>query len=233
MTVVNKLNSAYSVKYGVDFGVVRNVPDKDLDEEEYSIPEEYIKSGFLIYQGAVNKDRGLEELIDIVYEIKEFRLMIVGDGDVINTLRQKVSDLKLEDFVYFTGKIEPSKLKSVTRKALLGLSLEKKTNLNYYYALPNKLFDYIRAGIPVLCSDFPEMRKIIDSYQVGRVADPDDRNEIKQLIKLMISDNERRQEWIKNTSFASEELSWNIEQNQLYGIYKKVGIDLQVVSEKK
>jgi len=227
-TVNESLSKMYSVRYGVEFGVVRNVPDNDLEVKEFSLPAEFAEKGFMIYQGAVNKDRGLEELIDIIAEEKELRLIIAGDGDVIEDLKKRVYNADISDFVLFTGKIEPGMLKGLTHKALMGLSLEKKTNLNYYYALPNKLFDYIRAGIPVLCSNFPEMRKIVLDYKVGRVIDPANKAEIKRNIKLMINDQEKRAEWISNTRLASGELSWNNERKQLVNIYQKVGIEIKI-----
>ncbi len=225
-TVNDSLAKMYSAKYGIDFGVVRNVPDSSLKEEDYQVPPDFREEGFLIYQGAVNKDRGLEELIDIISEERKFRLIIAGDGDVIEELKKTVSSQGISNFIRFTGKISPGELKTLTKNALLGLSIEKKTNLNYYYALPNKLFDYIRAGIPVLCSSFPEMRKIIDEYEVGKVVDPGNRDEIKKRILEMIDDEESRKCWINNTANASKELSWDIEQKRLVSIYKKVGIEL-------
>lgn len=229
-TVNESLAKMYSVKYGIEFGVIRNVPDGHVEEEEVSVPDEYINSTFIIYQGAVNKDRGLEELIEIIGEEQSYKLVIAGDGDVIEALKNKVRFLGIENNVLFIGKLRPRKLKWLTKQAALGISLEKKTNLNYYYALPNKLFDYIHAGIPVLCSGFPEMRKIVQGYEVGMIVDPDKREEIKKMISIMLNDLEKRKKWMKNARIASNELNWKNEQNRLVGIYRKVGIDIKLNS---
>ncbi len=227
-TVNESLAKMYSAKYGIEFDVVRNVPDRFIEEKEFSLPEEVKNSSFIIYQGAVNKDRGLEEIIEIIYEERTFKLIIAGDGDVIKALKKKVKFLDIEANVFFTGKLRPQELKWLTRQASLGVSLEKKTNLNYYYALPNKIFDYIHAGIPVLCSGFPEMRKIVQGYEVGRITDPENRKEIRRLIELMLEDEETRRKWKNNTRIAAEELNWGNEQKKLLSIYKKVGIELNI-----
>lgn len=227
-TVNESLAKMYSVRYGIEFAVIRNVPDTDLEEEAYDIPKDFRENGFLIYQGALNRDRGLENLIDIVAESGQLRLIIAGDGDVIDSLQERVRIKHAEDRIHFTGKIRPGKLKGITRHALLGLSLERKTNLNYYYALPNKLFDYIRAGIPVLCSAFPEMSKIVNEQKVGLTVNPSDSESIKKLIDYMIQDSDERKMWIQNTKKASEELIWKVEQAGLRDIYRKAGLEIHV-----
>ncbi len=229
-TVNESLAKMYSAKYGIEFGVIRNVPDDHMESEEFSVPKEFIKYDFIIYQGAVNKDRGLEEIIEIIYEEKKYKLIIAGDGDVIGALKNKVRFLGIENNVLFIGKIRPRNLKWLTTQAALGISLEKKTNLNYYYALPNKLFDYIHAGIPVLCSGFPEMRKIVQGYDVGKIVDPGNREEIKKMIDFMLKDKAAREKWMENARNATDELNWKNEQNKLISIYRKVGIDIHLNS---
>ena len=229
-TVNESLAKMYSAKYGIEFGVIRNVPDDHMESEEFPVPGEFIENDFIIYQGAVNKDRGLEEIIEIIYEKQKYKLIIAGDGDVIEALKNKVRFLGIENNVLFIGKIRPRNLKWLTAQAALGISLEKKTNLNYYYALPNKLFDYIHAGIPVLCSGFPEMRKIVKGYDVGKIADPANREEIKKMIGFMLSDNAERKKWMGNARTAADELNWKNEQNKLISIYRKVGIEIQLNS---
>ena len=229
-TVNESLGKMYSVKYGIEFGVIRNVPDSYVEEEKFNLPEDYNDNNFIIYQGAVNKDRGLDEVIEIIYEEKAIKLIVAGDGDVMKGLRNKVKFLGVEDRVFFTGKLRPAELKWLTRQAALGISLEKKTNLNYYYALPNKIFDYIHAGIPVLCSGFPEMRKIVQKYDVGRIVDSEKREDIRKNIKLMLEDDLRRQKWKENAKTAASELNWENEQNKLISIYKKVGVELTLDS---
>lgn len=227
-TVNSSLAKMYSAKYGIEFDVVRNVPDMDIPEKETFLPELFMKEGFIIYQGAVNKDRGLGELLEIIAENRDFRLLIAGDGDMMHELKSKVEELQLYENVFFSGKLEPGKLKYLTCRAKIGISLEKKTNLNYYYALPNKLFDYIIAGIPVLCSAFPEMRNIVENYKVGMIVDPKNRDNITESLRIVLYDEEKRREWIENIQLAAETLNWKEEQARLEEIFKKVNINIQV-----
>ncbi|MFW5644502.1 MAG: glycosyltransferase [Bacteroidota bacterium] len=227
-TVNDSLAKMYSAKYGIEFGVIRNVPDGHIDEEAFLIPDEYSKHDFIIYQGSVNKDRGLEEMLEIMVENNNYKLVIAGDGDVIDVLKRKAKNLGIENRVLFVGQLRPRNLRWLTKQAALGISLEKKTNLNYYYALPNKIFDYIYGGIPVLCSGFPEMRKIVQGYDVGTIVDPDSREEIQKSLEYMLGTTEAREKWKENTRVAARELNWKNEQNKLISIYKKVGIEIQL-----
>ena len=230
-TVNESLAKMYSAKYGIEFGVIRNIPDNLVKEKKYSLPEEFENNGFIIYQGAINKDRGLEDVMELIGEEQQLRMVIAGDGDIMESLKTRAGEIGIRDRVLFTGSLKPARLKSLTKKARLGISLEKKTNLNYYYALPNKLFDYIHAGIPVLCSGFPEMRKIVEHYEVGMIVDPGKREEIKQVLKMMFFDVEKQQKWRENAKLAAEELTWKTKQKKIADIFKKAGLNLEQVSD--
>ena len=117
--------------------------------------------------------RGIELMIhSMVYLPSVYQLMIVGGGDVEASLKELAVNLGVANRIEFTGKLTPETLAGqhgITAKAMLGLSLEEDLGLNYRYALPNKLFDYLQARVPVLVSDLPEMRKIVEKYKVGEV----------------------------------------------------------------
>lgn len=223
-TVNSTLAKMYSAKYGVEFRVIRNVPEKNARKEEYPLPVEIQKNKLVIYQGAVNKDRGLEEMIDAIREFEDVTLIIAGSGDILNELKRIVFSEGLDDKVYFTGRIIPSMLRSLTGKAQLGVSLERKTSLNYYYALPNKIFDYIHAGIPVLCSSFPEMRNVVEGSEVGMTIEPGNRDLLIDSLRKCLFDEELRKKWQGMTVKASEELCWENEQKKIREIYSLAGI---------
>ena len=123
----------------------------------------------ILYQGSVNVGRGLELMIETIKLLQDCVLVIVGSGDILEDLEQMVLKEGLEDKVKFTGRMTPSKLRGFTPSATIGISLEEDLGLNYRYALPNKLFDYIHAEVPVIVSDLPEMKKIVLEYEVGQV----------------------------------------------------------------
>ncbi len=223
-TVNDTLAKMYSAKYGLKFHIIRNVPSGNTQALDFKLPERISGRKIILYQGAVNKDRGLEEMIDLMRGLENTVLIIAGDGDVLEILKQLVYKEKLDEYIYFTGRLCPNRLRSLTQKADLGISLERKTNLNYYYALPNKLFDYIQAHVPVVCSDFPEMKRIIDTYNVGVTIHPGNKENLKQTLLHAMNDKEKRKEWQENCIKASADLNWNVEEKQMISIYRQLGL---------
>jgi glycosyltransferase involved in cell wall biosynthesis len=223
-TVNDSLADIFKQKYGTKFEVVRNVPDLDITTATYVLPEKFKSKKIILYQGSVNMGRGLEMMIDLMGEMNNLVLIIAGSGDVLVDLKKKAKDLGLEEKVFFTGRLNPDVLKALTKQADLGISLEQNMGLNYYFALPNKIFDYIHAQIPVLCSDFPEMKKIIDETQTGLTVDSRNKNQIKEKISEMINNEDLRSAWKKNANIASQKYCWRNEQKILIQLYTKAGI---------
>jgi glycosyltransferase involved in cell wall biosynthesis len=131
-----------------------------------------------------------------------------------------VVELKLEEKVKFLGRLPISQLHEVTSRADLGISLEEDLGLNYRFALPNKLFDYIQAGVPVLVSNLPEMKRVVEHYQVGLIAETHQRKELASLFHLALFDEVKRQCWIKNLPHAAAELCWENEEKILADLYQ-------------
>ena len=101
----------------------------------------------------------------------------------------------------------------------MGLSLEEDLGLNYRFALPNKLFDYIQAGVPVLVSNLPEMRRIVEHYQIGAIAETHQRKELAQTITSILFDADKNALWKQNLKLAAKELCWENEEVILHKIY--------------
>lgn len=209
-TVTQSIADKYSNEYGVKLEVVRNLPvKKDLFEvDSIQIPGKKT----IIYQGSLNVDRGLEEMILAMKDLRsEFILYVFGDGDVANELISLVKKNNLENDVVFKGKVPFKLLHSYTVQADLGLSLEKGTNLNYTFSLPNKLFDYIHAEIPVLTSNLPEIQKIVDHYKVGELVKEVSPKEITKAIQNMFSSEEKYYTFKQSAKQAKQTLLWDNE----------------------
>lgn len=206
-TVNNSLAEIFKKQLKVDFSVVRNLPylqENNPDEQE--IP-------YILYQGAVNKGRGLEPLIEAMCEIENLQLKIAGYGDILLNIKQKVDLLKLEHKVIFLGKIPPKQLPELTQNAFIGINLLENTSLNYYYSLANKFFDYVQAEIPQIGMKFPEYELLNREFEVSILLDSTDKNEIVKAIKLLQSDKNLCQKLKNNTKTAR--LKWNWQQEEV------------------
>jgi glycosyltransferase involved in cell wall biosynthesis len=221
-TVCQSIADAYNESYSIDMKVVRNVPLCENKSEISELPfrKQFPGKKIIVYQGSVNIGRGLEDMIEAMKFIENTVFVIIGDGDIKADLERKVKEADLNKKVYFTGKIPLEKLKSYTASANIGISLEKNLGLNYYYALPNKLFDYIHAGIPVLASKLPEIERIIDTYAIGMFIDNHHPEHIAEKLNFMLNNSEDYDLWKKNCRKASEELCWENEEQILMSVLK-------------
>ncbi|MCB0473189.1 MAG: glycosyltransferase, partial [Flavobacteriaceae bacterium] len=141
-------------------------------------------------------------------------------GDIVEQLKDKVDSLNLNAKVRFLGRRSPEELNALTPGADLGISLEEDLGLNYRYALPNKLFDYITANIPVLVSDLPEMSAIVKKYHVGKVL----KNRTPEALARIVSEmlNEGKKNWEKQLEQASGELTWENESEKLRAVFRNL-----------
>ncbi len=218
-TVCYSIAEIYTKKYGVPFKVVRNIPVsqkiKNPSEKEKS-PQKII-----LYQGAVNMGRGLKQAILAMHFIEGATLVIAGDGDIKKELELLAETEKLGNKVEFTGRLPLEELSKLTPKADLGLSIEEDLGLNYRFALPNKLFDYIQARVPVLVTNLPEMAAIVNQYKIGEITASLEPEILAKHIKFALSETENRKMWIKNLEVAAKELTWENEEKIIWEIYSE------------
>ncbi|MBR5982839.1 MAG: glycosyltransferase [Bacteroidales bacterium] len=213
-TVCDSIANYYNDKYDLDMKVVRNLPiSKEIQSYEN-------RENILLYQGALNMGRGIELLIEMMKHFPDYKLYIAGKGYMDSDLKKLTANLNLTDRVVFTGNLRFDELHKLTSRAKIGFSVEQGESLNYKYALPNKLFDYIQAGTPVVCSDFPEMRAVVEEYAVGEIFAGHDAESLAALVKNMLDNDAKLIEYHDNCIEASKVLNWENEQKILYGIYE-------------
>ena len=222
-TASRPIAEAYTNKYGIPFAVIRNLPwfrKPETDEiTDRGDPAETTPP-VIIYQGALNKGRGLEQAILAMEHLPEAELVIAGKGDLEEELQILVAGLQLKN-VRFTGWLPPGMLASLTRQASLGISVEEDLGLNYRYALPNKLFDYIQARIPVVVSDLPEMGRIVRDYDIGLVAPSLNPETLADTFRRALSDSSLREKWPVNLEKAARQLNWDHEKEILREIFNR------------
>lgn len=215
-TVNGSIAAIYQEKYGVPVEVIRNLPFRRKKAKKGPSAEK-----ILLYQGALNVGRGIELMIDAMHHLPTCRLWIIGKGDIDAQLRKRVKQAKLIERVTFLGFVPMEQLYEITVQATLGLSLEEDLGESYRYSSPNKVHDYIQAGVPVLLSDLPEMRSLIETHEVGEILPAGERSsaELATRIQAMLASPERYSRWQKNCQEAAKVLNWEAEQGNLLKIY--------------
>jgi glycosyltransferase involved in cell wall biosynthesis len=225
MTVSDSIADKYFGEYGIRPLTVRNCAESSdgiliFTREEIGIGREIF---FAVLQGTgINIDRGGEELIDAMKITDGIVLMIIGSGDVLPVLKAKVSYLNISDKVRFMPALPWEEMMRYTKSADAGLSLDKDTNLNYRFSLPNKLFDYISAGIPVIAGDLMEVRKIIEGNNCGLIIPEISAEEISKALSRLRDDRLLLNKLKLNATKSSEELSWEKESRKVIAFYKKL-----------
>ena len=222
-TVNDSIASIYSDLYDKDVKVVRNIsqrwlPDSLPSKAALNIPENV---PLIILQGAgINIDRGAEEAIEAMQNINAV-LLIVGDGDVLPQIKERVRKLQLENKVRFYGRRPYLEMMQYTWHADLGLTLDKDSNPNYEFSLPNKVFDYMHAGTPIIATNIKEVAKVIHKYDIGIVMEEFDSRVLAKTINDLLQNEERLEALKSHCKKAAEIENWENETKVLASIYLK------------
>ncbi len=220
-TVNQAIADIYTLKYKVPVQVVRNISpswsaERLLSKNELSIPE---NKRLIIIQGAgINMHRGAEEAVEAMQYIDAV-LMIVGDGDVVPQLKERVKELKLSDKVLFYGKQPYDRMMNYTYYAEIGLTLDRATNQNYALSLPNKVFDYLHAGTPIVATQITAVANLIHQYNIGTVLENLTVRDLADAINHLLSRPEELDLFKKNCITAAKIENWENECRTLKKIY--------------
>ncbi len=224
-TVNNSIADFYFEKYKVKPLVVRNISELQTNavkkiRDELGLPEDKF---IVIIQGSgINVNRGNEEVVK-AFELLDnhFLLLIIGSGDVLPALKKQVEEKHMQDKVWFKPKMNYSELMQNTANCNLGISIDKDTNLNYKFSLPNKVFDFMHAGIPVLASDLPEISSVVKQYETGIILNSHEPAAIAKQIKKLKENTALQQRFRENCKKASVLLNWETEKKVLEELYLK------------
>lgn len=177
------------------------------------IPDDH---AILLYQGSIQENRGIEPAIDAAAMLDDCVLVILGYGYHRTALETVVRDRGLEDKVRFFGPIPNDELLDWTAAADIGLCNIINSSLSYYTSLPNKLFEYMMAGIAVIGSDSPEIGRIVTAEGVGVVCDPADPVALADAARTILKDLTT----YKTASLdARTRHHWGIEAKKLIDLY--------------
>jgi len=224
ITVNDSIAELYKKKYGKQLVVVRNiartfVPEKIKTRRELGLPED---KRIIILQGTgINIHRGAEEAVMSMKYLDGCVLLIIGKGDVFPVLYQLIEDNLLNSKIMIKNKMTFEELRQYTINADLGLAIDKDTNLNYRFSLPNKIFDYIHSGIPTLATELPELKRIISGYDVGYFIPDHNPQHIAEKMEAIFSDKNGYEKKKNNTRTAKAELCWENEEMKLIALIQK------------
>jgi glycosyltransferase involved in cell wall biosynthesis len=214
-TVSESIAQEFNNRYGVKYAVIRNITRlKEL------IP--FVSSErFLLYQGAINEARAFEYLIPAMKQIN-YKLVICGDGNFMNQLKQLIRENNVEDKVELKGMLSPDELWIISQTATIGMGVAENTGINQYLALPNKFFDYIHAGLPQIAMNFPEYVKINREFEVAVLIDDLNSTIIARVVNNLMSNGVLYQRLRENCLRARQVLNWRQEEKKLLDFYQLV-----------
>ena len=218
-TVCDSLAVIFKQKYGTPFEVIRNLP---LQQTADVAVERIRRPAILLYQGALNDGRGIEQSIRLLTRLKNVELHLAGEGDLSADLRALTESLQLGERVKFLGRVSPEELKKRTPLATIGLNLLENKGLNYYYSLANKCFDYIQAELPAIHMNFPEYQKINAQYEVSVLIDDLSEENLGAAIEKLLGDSVLYDRLKKNCEQARGALIWENEAKKLIDFYDRV-----------
>ena len=222
LTVNRSIATLYKNEYGVELKVIRNLPVSDSlpkvkNRQDLNLPED--KKIVILQGGGINVDRGAEELLEAIALSKQLFLCVVGSGDVIGVLKSRSQQNDLKNKVMFTGLLPYNDMMQYTLNADVGVSLDKDTNINHKFSLPNKIFDYMKAGIPSVVSDLKEVAAIVNDHKTGLVVSSHEPDEILATILKAID-----QISLKDIDIAQKKLTWENEEAVLLSVYKELNL---------
>lgn len=225
LTVCASIARELESRYGIArVHVVRNLPRRDRGTEVRELaPGRSPGEPLLLHQGFLQKGRGLETMVEALRFYPEARLVLLGEGPEEAALRERARVAGVLERVVFRPPVPLADLLAHTRAADLGLVLYEGRSLNYKYALPNKLFEYIMAGVPVLASDLPEMRAVVAPRGVGRLLADARPEAIARAARGMLEDREALAAMRARCREAAEDLCWEREEKTLLEIYDSLG----------
>lgn len=211
-TVSDSIADALARDYDIERPlVVHNAPPAEAPVAGSHVPGLAERTGsegpLIVHLGQMKAHRGGTGLVRAMHHVPDAHLIFLGYGSEKANLEQLVREMDLLDRVHFLDPVAPDEIRSAIRDARIGVTMLEDTCLNHRFALPNKLFDYVHAGVPVLGADLDEVRAVIERFDIGRTADPADPQAIASALREML-DEDLQNRWRTNLPRAAETFAW-------------------------
>jgi len=184
-----------------------------------------LEKKIILLQGGLSAGRNLETLVGAMRYVHNptVVLVLLGAGLLLHPLEKLVHQQGLKGRVYFHAAVPQNELLALTAASDAGVIPYQATCLNNHYCTPNKLFEFIAAGIPVLATDLPEIRGFVEGRQIGLVGNTASPPNLAALIDDLFSDEQRFDKWKTNVEFVRKIVCWEQEEKKLLKIYEALG----------
>lgn len=176
----------------------------------------------IVYQGGVQQGRGLERLARVALDVPDAYFIFIGGGRLEASLRSIVAELRLDERVHFIPTVALAELPSYTASADIGVQPIENTCLNHYTTDSNKLFEYVQAGLPIVASDLPEIRRVVRKHDLGLLVPPGNSAALSAALRELLADKGKREHYATQARKASAALSWESQEHELVALYEKV-----------
>jgi glycosyltransferase involved in cell wall biosynthesis len=224
-SIADELARRYRVERPV---VVRNVPRRPREcaaaidlRAALGVPDD---RRIVLYLGGLTRNRGLEQLIASAAGLPKAVVVMLGPAapGYRAALTRLMEREGLQDRVHVLEPVPPDAVIETARGADVGVSLIQNAGLNNFYSLPNKLFEYVHAGLPVVTSDFPELARLVRGHEIGVTCDPADPAAIARAIGGLLDDDGARERMSVNARAAAAELSWEVERERYLALFDEL-----------
>ncbi|MBU0742281.1 glycosyltransferase [bacterium] len=174
----------------------------------------------LVYQGVLTRGRGLANMVGALKHLPEdIVLVVVGDGAAGDDMRARAQADGTAGRLWMVGKVPAAQVVSYMRLAHAGIVIYRDTNLNNHHCSPNKLYDYCAAGVPIVGSDQPEIRSLVERFDVGALFDPEDPRSLARAVLEVVGDEEIRSRMARNAERVRSEINWEGQGERLLSLY--------------
>lgn len=196
-----------------------HVPKSDKIRQELGLEKNW---PIILYQGGLQQGRGLERIIDAAEIVENAYFVFIGAGRLEPQLKEQVQRLQLKKKVYFLGKASLNDLPHYTASACVGVQAIENTCLNHFTTDSNKIFEYMMAGLPIVATNLPEIRKIVLTHNLGLLVQDKSTKELSRSIQSLVDSPELRQKFSKNAIAARSVMCWENQEQSLINMYKRI-----------
>jgi glycosyltransferase involved in cell wall biosynthesis len=231
ITVNNSIAKLFCSTYKIPLPtVVMNAPESQRASSSSALPEVSLRAELnipddrkiLLYVGAITFNRGIEILLTALPQLPNCHLVCLGYGlqEYKHRLEEHARGQDVTDRFSFYGPVPTDKVVSVSQDADIGVAAITNCCVSYYLCSPNKLYEYMNAGLPVAVSNFPELSKLVGECQFGVTFDPGDVESIVLAINSLLSNPGQMEQMSTNALYHSTHHNWDNEASKLMALYE-------------